>query len=157
MKVYTLGFLFKGNSIILAKKKRKFGAGKWNGYGGGVEEGENMEESLIREIEEECEVKVKIEDCKKLGLANFYFENKFEANQKVYIYRIDKFEGEPKETDEMGKPEEFNTNEIPYNEMIIGDDKFIPFVVENKKFEGNVYFDKDGEELLQYEFNEIKD
>ncbi len=155
MKEYTLGFLFKGEKIILAKKKRKFGVGKWNGYGGRIEEGENLEECLIRETEEECKIKLDIENCKKLGLVDFHFENQDQKNQKVYIYRIDKFEGEPKETDEMGKPEEFDVNEIPYHEMIIGDDKFIPFVVENKKFEGKVYFDEKGEKILKYDFNEL--
>jgi 8-oxo-dGTP diphosphatase/2-hydroxy-dATP diphosphatase len=35
-------------------KKRGFGKGKWNGFGGKVEEGECIEDSAIRELEEEC-------------------------------------------------------------------------------------------------------
>ena len=39
-------------------KKRGFGEGRWNGYGGKIKEGETIEESAIREIEEESLMKV---------------------------------------------------------------------------------------------------
>jgi len=35
-------------------KKRGFGVGKWNGYGGKLEEGESIERCATRELEEEC-------------------------------------------------------------------------------------------------------
>ena len=48
MILCTLGFLFKNGKIILAKKKRKFGVDKWNGYGGVVEENETkIEETYL--------------------------------------------------------------------------------------------------------------
>jgi len=56
MKTYTLGFLFRNGKIILAEKKRKIGAGKLNGYGGEIEDGEDRISSLLREVEEECVV-----------------------------------------------------------------------------------------------------
>lgn len=155
MKIYTLGFLFRNGKIILAKKKRKIGVGKWNGYGGRVEEEEDKPECLVREITEECKVIVEKEKCKELGYIDFYFKDKDELNQRVYIYRIDEFLGEPKETEEMGRPEEFDTNKIPYSEMMVGDDKFIPFVVEGKKFRGEIYFSENGETLTRCVLVEI--
>lgn len=155
MKTCTLGFLFKDGKIILAKKKRKFGAGKWNGYGGGIEEGENKLEGLARELEEESGVIIQKEKCKELGYVDFHFENKEEYNQKVYMYRIDGFSGEPQETEEMGEPKAFDINEIPYHEMIIGDDKFIPFIVEDKNFKGDIYFSESGEEIKNFNIIDI--
>lgn len=155
MNTYTLGFLFKNKKIILAKKKRKIGVDKWNGYGGRVEENEDKIESLAREIEEECGAIIEKEKCKELGFVDFYFKGKDELNQRVYIYRIDGFSGEPKETEEMGKPEEFDFNKIPYNEMMKGDENFIPFVLANKKFKGEIHFSENGEKLINCIFIEI--
>lgn len=39
--------------ILLGLKKRGFGAGKWNGFGGKVEKGETIEAAALRELEEE--------------------------------------------------------------------------------------------------------
>lgn len=149
MKICTLGFLFKGKKIILAKKKRKIGAGKWNGYGGGVEEEEDKFACLAREIKEECGVIVEKSKCDELGYIDFYFKDNQEWNQRVFIYRIDEFIGEPKETAEMGEPKEFDSDKIPYEEMLIGDEKFIPFVVQGKKFIGEIHFSEKNKELTK--------
>ena len=147
-KTYTLGFLFRNGKIILAAKKRKIGVGKINGYGGRVEEGEDRVACLVREIVEECGVIVEKENCKELGYIDFHFEDKPDFNQRVYIYRIHEFFGDPKETEEMGPPEEFEVNEIPYDRMMVGDEKFVPLVVQNKKFKGEVHFSAGGEKLV---------
>jgi hypothetical protein len=34
MKITTLCFCLKNDLVLLAMKKRGFGTGKWNGYGG---------------------------------------------------------------------------------------------------------------------------
>ena len=65
LKQATLVFLikksgFETKEICLAMKKRGFGANRWNGVGGKVEVGETIEQSAIREAEEE--ISVKIED-----------------------------------------------------------------------------------------------
>jgi 8-oxo-dGTP diphosphatase len=158
MKNYTLGFLFRNGKIILAKKKRKIGVDKWNGYGGRMEEGEEKLECLVREIREECGAIVEKGDCKELGEMEFYFEGKSELDNRVFIYRVDKFSGEPKETkEEMGEPKEFSMDEIPYSEMMVGDDKFMPLFLEGKKFKGKIHFSENGEELIESVVNEVVD
>ncbi|CAN0403706.1 unnamed protein product, partial [Ectocarpus sp. 8 AP-2014] len=42
------------NEILLGMKKRGFGEGKWNGFGGKVESGESVEEAAKRELMEEA-------------------------------------------------------------------------------------------------------
>jgi 8-oxo-dGTP diphosphatase/2-hydroxy-dATP diphosphatase len=42
-KLLTLAFLLERNRVLLGFKKRGFGMGKWNGFGGKVESGETIE------------------------------------------------------------------------------------------------------------------
>ena len=40
--------------ILLGRKKRGFGEGKYNGFGGKIEEGESARDAVVREIREEA-------------------------------------------------------------------------------------------------------
>lgn len=42
-----------GDQVLLAMKKKGFGEGWWNGYGGKVEAGETVEAAMVRELREE--------------------------------------------------------------------------------------------------------
>ena len=43
-------------SVLLGMKKRGFGVGKWNGFGGKVENGETVFDGAMRELQEECSI-----------------------------------------------------------------------------------------------------
>ena len=63
-KSYTLIFCRREtpsgfNEILLGMKKRGFGTGKWNGFGGKIENGESAEQGAIRELEEESSLVVR--------------------------------------------------------------------------------------------------
>ena len=47
-KLLTLLFVLKPGKVLLGYKKRGFGADRWNGFGGKVQQGENIEEAAIR-------------------------------------------------------------------------------------------------------------
>lgn len=72
-KLQTICMIYKKPKVLLGLKKRGFGAGRWNGFGGKVEEGETMEESTIRETKEEAGIE--IDDLEKFGIINFEFVN----------------------------------------------------------------------------------
>ena len=57
MKQATLLFLIEDNHILLAMKKRGFGAGRWNGVGGKPNTAESILDVAIRECKEEIEVR----------------------------------------------------------------------------------------------------
>jgi 8-oxo-dGTP diphosphatase len=122
-----------------------------------MEEGEDKLECLVREIEEECGVIVEKGKCKELGYIDFYFKDNEKFNQRVFIYRIDEFSGEPEESEEVGKPKEFDVSKIPYAEMIVGDEKFMPFVIGNKKFKGEIHFSEKEGRLFRCVVTEIPD
>lgn len=47
-KLYTLAFIRDGNNILLGMKKRGFGAGRWNGFGGKVDADETILQAAKR-------------------------------------------------------------------------------------------------------------
>ena len=53
MKPTTLVFpIDEQNRILLGRKKRGFGANKYNGFGGKLDDGESFRECAIRELYE---------------------------------------------------------------------------------------------------------
>lgn len=49
-KLLTLVLVVQPGKVLLGMKKRGFGAGKWNGFGGKVEPGETIEAGARRYI-----------------------------------------------------------------------------------------------------------
>ncbi len=47
-KQYTLVLVIEGNKILLGLKKRGFGVGWWNGFGGKINHDETIEEAAKR-------------------------------------------------------------------------------------------------------------
>ena len=58
-RIMTLLIVHQHPKILLAMKKRGFGIGRWNGYGGKVRSDETIEKAVERELEEEGKIKVK--------------------------------------------------------------------------------------------------
>jgi 8-oxo-dGTP diphosphatase/2-hydroxy-dATP diphosphatase len=136
--------------VLLGLKKRRFGVGKWNGYGGKVEGSETIEECLYREVLEEGNIK--IHDPVKLGILEFEFPHTG-LQLENHIYKVTKFEGEPVETEEM-KPQWFNVDEIPFKDMWKDDPFWIGMFLKNKKFKGKFVFGEN-ENILDYHLEEV--
>jgi len=134
----TLCFLTKEDEVLLAMKKRGFGQGKWNGIGGKVGEGESVREAAVREVEEE--IKVAVNTLKKVATLDFYFQDTPHWNQQVIVFLIDKWIGEPSETEEMA-PSWFKKNAIPYDKMWVDDIHWLPRVLSGKKLQAEFLFD----------------
>lgn len=54
MIIQTLCLVFQSPRLLLGLKKRGFGQGRWNGFGGKVKVGEPLEAAAIRETQEEA-------------------------------------------------------------------------------------------------------
>lgn len=144
-KIQTLCFLRKDEKILLGMKKRGFGAGRWNGFGGKVEQGETIEEAAKRETIEESGIKV--QDLEKFGVVNFTFEGN-EDILEVHFFEIKDYSGEPAETEEM-KPKWFDFKDIPLDDMWPDDKFWMPLFLKNRNFKGNFKFDKRGGIVLE--------
>lgn len=144
MKNATLLFLVKEGKILLGMKKRGFGAGKWNGYGGKVGYGEDIKEAAVREIWEECHVRIK--GIKKFGELTFLFPLKPEWNQIVHVFISREWDGTPTETDEM-KPGWFDIKELPFYAMWKDDPHWLPKVLAGDKIKAKFIFGADNESI----------
>lgn len=56
----TCAVIQRNGAVLIARRKNGAQAGKWEFPGGKVEEGETPEESLAREMKEECSVSVRV-------------------------------------------------------------------------------------------------
>ncbi len=136
-KILTLCLATKEGRILLGMKKRGFGMGRWNGFGGKVEPGETIVDAAKREMLEECGVS--IEKMEQVGVHEFEFDSKQGDILEVHVFRVDEFSGEPEETEEM-KPEWFAFADIPYDRMWPDDIHWLPLFLEGKKFRTKFLF-----------------
>lgn len=154
MRQSTLCLLVRDDEILLAMKKRGFGAGKWNGYGGKPLDGENIEQTALREMQEEIGVTVESADLTKVACLEFYFKTKKEWDQEVNIFVAKKWTGKPVETEEM-KPQWFKFKEIPYDQMWPDDKYWLPKVLAGQKLEGEFYFNDDNTGFEKFDLREV--
>lgn len=142
MQNTTLLFLIKKadgkvSEVCLGMKKRRFGAGKWNGMGGKLLEGETIEVALMREIKEEIDVVPK--NIKKIAELAFTFDHNPDWNQVVHTYFCEEWEGEPVESEEMA-PAWFTVGDIPFDKMWPDDIFWLPRALVGEKIKASFTF-----------------
>ncbi|KZV76584.1 hypothetical protein PENSPDRAFT_679939 [Peniophora sp. CONT] len=161
-KSYTNAFVFDptGTKMLLGLKKRGFGVGLYNGFGGKVDPGETPAEAAKRELKEEAGIDAPLEHC---GSLLFILENGPEWAFQIELYRSSTFSGEITETDEM-RPMWFSTSSavsaiesaagglpaIPYAQMWQDDIYWMPLMLAGKPFVGRADFTQDPAEPGEY-------
>ncbi|XP_061850140.1 oxidized purine nucleoside triphosphate hydrolase isoform X2 [Colius striatus] len=164
-------------------KKRGFGAGLWNGFGGKVQPGESIEEAARRKINVgvlnsyltafalshllSCvsttawvlwelleESGLTVDTLQKMGQITFEFVGNSEL-MDVHIFRADDFHGEPTESDEM-RPQWFQLDEVPFHHMWADDIYWFPLLLQKKLFRG--YFKFEGQNtILEHTLKEVEE
>jgi 8-oxo-dGTP diphosphatase len=136
--------------VLLIEKKRGLGAGKINGPGGKLENGESFEEAAIRECQEE--VGLTPIDPRLMGRLYFTFADGYRMYGEVFWAW--KHSGTEVETDEA-KPFWCAPADMPYARMWADDRLWMPQVLLGHRF--SAYFFFDGDALLhaqiQYDFS----
>jgi 8-oxo-dGTP diphosphatase/2-hydroxy-dATP diphosphatase len=153
-KMMTVGLILEGDKILLGMKKKGFGVGRWNGFGGKFDgsKDKSIDDTVDREFWEESSIKVL--EHEKMGMIDFEFEGQDEILQ-VHFYRITKYYGKPMESDEM-MPKWFEIKDIPYDLMWPDDKYWMPIFLKGKKFWGKIYF-KDQNTILKADIKELMD
>jgi 8-oxo-dGTP pyrophosphatase MutT (NUDIX family) len=150
--INTLAIIEDGNKVLLAMKKRGFGEGWWNGYGGKLKDGETVEEALVRELKEESGLLAK--SYKKRGVIDFYFQDN-DNEIEMHIFEVTDYEGNPVETEEMA-PKWFLRDEIPYNKMWPADRQWMPLYFDGHNVEGHAVFNGGTNELIESDFKPVR-
>ncbi len=150
----TICFLLKGNQILLPMKKRGFGAGNYNGYGGKKEATDKtIEDAAVRELLEEAGLTARVEDLDHRGTIHFYFPARPELNQKVQVYFLRRWQGEPVETEEM-KPKWFDMDMIPCDKMWDSDKYWLEKILDGKKITATFVWKEDNKTVDRYQIEE---
>lgn len=142
-KILTLCLTRKEGMVLLGMKKRGFGEGRWNGFGGKLEKGESIIDAAIREMREESGLKV--EELEERGIINFQFLDTGKLLE-VHVFDVLKYNGEPIETEEMS-PKWFNLDEIPFENMWADDIYWMPLFFKGNKFNGKFVFENNNKLL----------
>jgi len=154
MKHTMLCFLLKDDRVLLAMKKRGFGAGKWNGIGGKLKEKETLEAATVREVKEEIGVIITTGDLEKVGVLSFRFKDHSDWEQDCFVFTVRHWQGEPKESEEM-RPQWYTTNNLPFQKMWIDDPHWLPLVLAGKKIKGEFLFDHAGSTMINFNVSEV--
>ena len=146
-KQTNLVFLRREGQILLAMKKRGFGAGRWNGAGGKLEPGETFKAAARREVREELGVDVG--KLTEVATLKFYWTIAEHSMKNVItaVYVCEEWAGEPVETEEMA-PQWFDLKDIPYPKMWADDEFWLPQVLAGNYIEAELLFGSE-DELLE--------
>lgn len=145
MTTGTLVLPITDSAVLLAVKKRGFGAGRWNGLGGKVRSGESIEKAAVRELREEVGVMADSASLEPAGVLDFTFERTGTA-WRMHIFRLRQWKGEPHESEEM-RPAWHPLTAVPFDEMWPADRHWMPAVLVGCAVEGKFHYDAAGNEI----------
>ena len=102
--------------ILLGWKKTGFGAGKYVVFGGKPEPGETLAMAAVRELREESGLQARPQNLWYAAQLEFCFPARPEWSRVVHVFRLEFWEGEPEESNEV-RPEWFALDELPLKQM----------------------------------------
>jgi 8-oxo-dGTP diphosphatase len=134
MKTATLALIVRDGKVLLGEKKRgaEIGSGTLNGPGGKAEEGETLEQCVIRETREEFGIELDPAQVEKA--AHIIFHAGGEPDFDVHVFMARGFSGEPRETAEMWTPEWHAADALPFARMLEADREWFARAAAGERF-----------------------
>jgi 8-oxo-dGTP pyrophosphatase MutT (NUDIX family) len=143
------------SGVLLGFKKTGFGAGKYAGFGGKVEAGENIEAAAVRELEEEAGIVISIHNLLPIGRLTFLFPSKPNWDQMVHVFLVKEWTGVPQESDEM-RPVWKALDALPFERMWDDAPHWLPLVLQGRSIDARFVYNDDNETVGQMEIKEWK-
>ncbi|HEX5188326.1 MAG TPA: 8-oxo-dGTP diphosphatase [Streptosporangiaceae bacterium] len=129
-----------GRDVLLGFKKSGFGAGRWVGLGGHIEDGERPEEAAIREVEEESGLIVS--GLRHMASLNFVFPARPSWNQTAEVFVTGEYLGRAAESDEV-IPRWFASDALPFDGMWDDARYWMPLVLAGEHVTADITFADD--------------
>jgi 8-oxo-dGTP diphosphatase len=144
----TLLFVILGRQVLLIDKQRGLGAGKINGPGGRVEDGETPYDAAVREVQEElCVTPL---DVKKAGELSFQFTDGYSL--RCHVFSASDIDGEPVATSEA-VPRWESIGNLPFDRMWADDRIWLPMLLAGQQFRGAALFE--GDQMLGHDIRPV--
>jgi 8-oxo-dGTP diphosphatase/2-hydroxy-dATP diphosphatase len=147
-KELTNAFIVKEGRVLLGLKKRGFGQGKWNGFGGKIEAGESALGAAQREMREEAGVTMA--DPVRLGTVLYRYDG-MDKVLRVAVFRAAAIAGgeQPRESEEM-RPQWFPLDKVPFEQMWADDKHWYDLLIAGEPFDASFHFAADMETILAF-------
>lgn len=142
MTLATLCYIQQNNQTLMlhrVKKDRDSHQGKFVALGGKLEPGESPEECIIREVKEECGLKITNPQFK--GFLTFHNPGK-DNNWYVFVFIANQFTGELHKSNE-GRLEWVDSSKLLDLDMWEGDRLFTPWLLKPGIFSGKLIYQDD--------------
>lgn len=129
MDLHTTMLIYKTNDqVLLGFKNRGFGAGTYNGFGGKVQEGEDILSALIRECQEEANITPI--NPRFVGVINYNEPMQgSRKNIQMHIFTCTQISGNIAPSPEM-IPEFFDINALPLDKMLPDTAIWLPLILD---------------------------
>jgi len=128
--------------VLLGFKKTGFGAGRWVGIGGHVEDGEKPADAAVREVLEETSLVVPPDSLSHVASLTFVFPFRPAWDQTAEVFVTDQFSGAPEESDEV-IPTWFAEAELPFGGMWDDARYWVPVVLGGERVTATITFGED--------------
>ncbi len=131
-----------GPEVLLGLKKSGFGAGKWVGLGGHVEDGEKAAGAAVREVAEESSLIVPADSVQHVASIEFRFPVRPSFDQTADVFVTSIYQGEPRESDEIA-PKWFAERALPLALMWDDAKYWLPRVLAGEQLDARITFAAD--------------
>jgi 8-oxo-dGTP diphosphatase len=131
-----------GREVLLGYKKAGFGAGRWFGLGGHVEDGEEPADAAVREVAEESGLNVAAAALTHMARLTFVFPARPSWDQTAEVFTATEFSGEAAESDEL-IPRWFAVDELPVDGMWDDARYWLPLVLAGEPVRAMITFADD--------------
>lgn len=169
MNIATLVYIVDDGEVLMARKTRGVGSGRYFGYGGKKKWWQSLKGCATIETWEESGgvkkkrlkptesggIKIRKRDLEPMALVDFYngedvpFDN---PSFRVMCYRCRRFKGNPIDTVEMTNAKWLPVEQIPFGtpDMKEGDELFVPEIISGIPVRVKIRFSKETKKVIWF-------